>query len=157
MKKRNKSKLDIFKVLGEISKGNLSFIDLLSDEESKDFSPYVVLMWLYGAEDMRDQRVVLTNQLVNRILFRTKNDKLIYKLMAIAQGFGHTRYKFIKTGEQFELPFSRKVVMDYYDVNQSVAELYLNVLERTDIIRMMEELGYDQKDYKTLDKEWIKK
>ena len=153
-----KSKLDIFKLLRSISRGDKDFIDSLTEEELKDFSPYVVNMWLSNPADLINERTLYTNAMVNPHIFGlAKHKKLLYKLMCISQGFGDTRYTFPKKMAGSTMKSSVDLIMEWYKVRKEVAELYLKSLVKTDIIEMAEQLGYDKDVTKKVENEWLKR
>lgn len=147
-------KLDIFTVLGNITKGNVDYIDSLSDEEVKAFQAYVVQLWLKGANNYHAERMVLMNEVSNPYVFSLgRHPKLIYKLFCVAHGFNDgARFTFNrKRGKTANRSLS--VVMNAYDYTQQKAQEALSILTNDDLLALAKDLGYDQKEMRELEKE----
>jgi hypothetical protein len=148
-------KLDIFKVLSKIDNGDVNFIDTLSEEELKSFTPFVVQNWLYGSTDDTEIRTVLLNELTNRFVFSLqKHPKLLYKLFCTASGFGETRHYYPKAATTKRPLGTLKLLMAHYGSNERDAIDMLKFYNKEDIKELAEYNGYQEIDVKKLLKEW---
>jgi len=148
-------KLDIFSLLNKISSGDTTAFRLLSEEEQKEFSPYVMQMWLKGANNNLDARLVLMNEVSNQYVFNLQQHKnLLYKTFCVAHGYGmKTHYKFQKKGRSSLSKVSEKVLMDYYGYRQQEAQDALQNLSCDDIVYIAEKLGYEKDEIIKIKKE----
>lgn len=149
--------VDIFSILNDISQGDTSFIDSFSEEELKSISPYVIQLWIKGADSNLDARMVLTNELVNKYIFSlADHKKLLLKLLCAANGFGGHPYYQFKKKKTSSVSNLLKLLMEYYNINQTHATDALQLLSVNDITEIAESLGYDNKDIKKLKEEYTK-
>ena len=152
-----KTKLDIFKILAAIDDNDKDFINYLSEEELKIFSPYITAIWLYGASDYKDERIFFTNHFVNPYIHKLdKHPKLLFFLMCVANGFGHTFHNYPKIKDKISHPISLKILQEYYSCKIDVAKKYLTIHEPIDIIDLAEQLGYQKDLIKKLENEYLK-
>ena len=89
--------MNIQHVLSRVTAGDYDFFLNMTEEEVKELSPYVLTLWLRGANENRDAHVLLTDAVVNSKLFSlSRHPKLLYLLCCYANsGMGRTRYSFI--------------------------------------------------------------
>ena len=145
-------KVDIFKLLGDMSKGKMSSIDSLSDEELKSVSPYVLQMWVRGASSNLEARIQLTNEFVNPYIFTLQDHpKLLFKLLCYANGLNEeVRFQFKKKSSKKSTEFKVKTLMKYYNYNYSHASDILPLLNERDLLEIGEDLGYEKDELKKL-------
>lgn len=137
-------KLDIFKLLAAIDKGDYHYYDKLSDEEKKDFSPLVVMRWMSGTDDPR--QTIFLNELANPIVYSlNKHPGLMYKLLVCSSSKVQHRYKWVGNKKGSTKPKSLEVIKKYYGYSTRAAEDVRSLLSAAAIIEMAEELAY-QKD-----------
>lgn len=150
-------KLDIFKVLNKISHNDYDFVDHLSEDELKSISPYVLQMWIKGADNNLDARMVLTNEVVNPYVFSLgDHKKLLYKLLCVSNGFGiDTRYYFKKKSKP-QLNKTSALISKYYEctIKEALDCVNVNLLDKNDIKFITQELGLDSKETKEIEKEY---
>lgn len=97
--------LDMFKrVLPAADIRNKQFLDSLSDEELKGFSPWLVMRYLSSAESSNQEIIehylIMTNELVNTNFSDLKNDlELIWKLMSIVGVGKSIKHPYIAPGK----------------------------------------------------------
>lgn len=141
--------IKIFDVLKEINRGNTGYIDKLSSEELKSIKPYVLMLWIKGAQDNPDAHTILTNLMVNSYIFSLGNHpKLLFKLLCVANG-GYDNTKFYwKHKKKSSSNFRETVIEDYYDYNSKEAKDAVLCLSDETIQEIAQELGYDDKDIK---------
>ena len=146
-------KVDIFDVLNRISCGEKDIWEKFSDEERKAISPLIVMRWLSGTGNAR--QIVYINTLVNHLIFAcSKHPDLLFKLMASCTDKRPARYQWIgqkKAGPSKKL--SIKVLQQYYNYSQREAQSVINLLNKDDIIKMSESLGWEKDEIAKLRKE----
>lgn len=141
-----KKKFDIFTVLDRINNCDLDYIDKFSDEELKEFQPFVVMLWTRGAIDNRLYHTYLTNELCNKHMFSLgKHPRLLYKLLCAANGFGDgTRYKFLKADKKKSNKKEINLLCEYYGYTPKQAEEALSLLDDGDILEIAKEMGQEK-------------
>ncbi len=140
-------KADLFKFFDEMNKGNFSYVDSLSDDEVKSLSPFVLLMWMHGAQQNKVLHTLLTDWYCNvRVFSLSKHPRLLLKLFVAANGdIDSTRYKFKKsTGN--EATKNAKAVAGYYQCSLSEAKDYLRILTKEDVKEIVEIYEMREKD-----------
>ncbi|MBT8449361.1 MAG: hypothetical protein KJO69_06705 [Gammaproteobacteria bacterium] len=144
-------KVDIFKVLEHISNGDMSFFDDLTESQLKSVSPIVLQMWVMGANNNLDGRVVMTDEFVNQYAFTLgKHNKLLLKLMCVANNFGtYTRYKFTKPKASRD-SFLISLTKQYYNLSDEHASQDYRILTKEDFESMGSELGLEADEAKKL-------
>jgi hypothetical protein len=152
-----KPKTDIFVILNKISSGDTNYIDTLSEEELKSISPYVIQMWIKGADSNLDARMVLTNELVNKYVFSlADHKKLLYKLLCVANGYGDNPYYKFKKKKESSCNNLINLIAEYYKQPLQHAKDSLKLLSIDSIVEIAELLGRDKKDIKKLKEEYTK-
>ncbi len=73
-------KIDLKSMLGAVDRRNKDFYDQLSEEQEKEFSPFMVLRWtssIKGSKELQTHYLTYANELLNKKLFsfytNTKN------------------------------------------------------------------------------------
>lgn len=149
-----KYKLNIFDVLGKLSKKNSAFYDNLSDEEQKALQPLVVMRWLSGTSSMR--QVFFLNELVNHLIFElTDHKKLLVQMLSVCTDGNFTKYQWKKTLSKkgSSMPVSTGVIKEYFTYTTVQAKESMPMLTDDDIIDYADQLGRQPDDIKTIKKE----
>lgn len=128
-----KKRSDLFGFLDRMNDEDYDYVDSLSDEEVKDLSAYVIMMWVLGASNQQESRIILTNDYVNQYFFSlSKHPRLLLKLLVSANGLGHCRYSFVKTtgsGSSADVDMIAK----HYNVTPKDAKDYLKIIPESDL------------------------
>lgn len=106
---------DLFGFFDKINKGDYAAVDKLSDDDVKELSPFVMLMWMHGAQSNTAEHVILTNTYCNDFVFQLgKHPRLLLKTFVYANsGLGNTRYKFVKSVSKEETTVLRLIARHY--------------------------------------------
>lgn len=160
--KKKKYKLDIFKLLGKISKDDKKYFDELSTEEQKAFVPRVVCQWLSGTSDKAQ---ILGLDYVNWYVDSLyKHPKLIYLLFCIAVNEladektnnrkRNSRYKWIKLlsrekGKQEIV----KLIQKEYGYSERDAIEVKDIFSDEDILELAKYHGYQKNEIAKIKKE----
>ena len=144
-------KLDIFKLLRELSSGDLTIWNSLTEEEQKGFAPLVVMRWMSGTQDMA--QVAALNEFANRAVFPlAKHPGLLMKVLAACSSRRTSRYQWIGLKKSSKDKLTQKVIRDFF-VCSSVEARKLLVPPQDEIIQMAEELGWQKDEMAELKKE----
>lgn len=154
MKQKKQHKLNIFEVLGRISKKDTNYFGTLTEEEQKALMPLVVMRWLSGTKDAR--QIYFLNELVNPFVFPLANHKeLLVDLMSTCCSGSSQRYKWTKalSKKSSKTPMTVGVIKDYFGYSTTDAVDSLVLLSDSDILSYAEHLGRQPDDIKKIKKE----
>ncbi len=149
-----KYKLDLFKLLDNISRKNIGYYDTLSDEEIKEISPLVVMRWLTGSNNA--YQIYMLNELVNRFVFDLgKHKKILIYLMMICSAGTASRHKYIKKkGKNVtSTPKVVEIIKEYFDYSTKDSIEVLPLISNDDIISFAGELGRQKNEITIIRKE----
>lgn len=130
----NNNQNEIFQILNHINKGDYEFFQNLSQEEIRKLSPYMLMMWVNGAQKNEPIHVFMNEAIVNDKLFSlSKHPRLLlYLIVAANSEIDDTRYKFRKMTPQKQDKASSAIIqhfqctpeqVQYYKSNLSDEEL----------------------------------
>lgn len=147
-------KLDIFGLLNNINKKDVSYYSKLSEEEQKAFVPIVTMRWLSGTKN--EKQIIFLNELVNPYVFSLhKHKQLLYNLMIVSASGIHQRYSWIKCKPKKTktLPECERIVSEYFRYNIKQASDAIPLLSDDTILEIAEELGLQKEEVTKLKKE----
>lgn len=140
-------KLSIFDVLNQINNKNFNYLDTLSDDMRKQFSPYVVHQWL-TCTDNPEQYMLLAHYVNENILALSNHPELLYKLLCTTSCGSRTRYNWMYKKKESSLPIT--IISEYLKCSKRVAKMHLPSFNHDDIVKMAKKLGYQDADIKKL-------
>lgn len=146
-----KQKLNIFDILQQIDRGDLHIWENLTEEQRKEFSPFMTMRWMSCTDDVR--QIFFLNELINPIVFNMhKHPQLMLKLLTACSSKIQQRYKWIKAPVAVGGVKSRplQVVKEYYGYPSRQAKDVMTLFSKDDILTMATELGYQKEDMKLL-------
>lgn len=146
-------KLDLFNLLNRVNQKDHLFVEKLSEEELKEFQPFVVMRWLTGTND--PAQIYLLNELVNPYAFSLlKHKNLLYKLACVASSGQSRRYKWTKANQtKNSSPLITEIVKQRYGYNSTQARDVLHLLSENDILQYAEDAGLQKEEITKLKKE----
>jgi malate/lactate dehydrogenase len=135
---------DIFAFFNAVNQGDFEFVDSLSEEEAKKISPFVLLMWMHGAQSNPDIHIIVTNSFVNPFVFSlSKHHRFLLKLFIAANcNIDNARYKFVKSCVVAEKSIVASRVASYYNCGLEHAKDIIPLLSDADL-KELEELYVD--------------
>lgn len=155
MPESKKRALDLFALLDNISRKNVAAYDRLTDEELREFQPFVIMRWLTGTKSAR--QVFYLNTLLNPFVWTLpKHKKLLYYLLTSSTDGKPQRYTWTKVQSKkiSSRPSSVEVIKSHFGYSTSHAIDALKVLSVDDVIEYANELGYQKEDIAKIKKEW---
>ena len=168
--KKRAYKIDLFPLLRNISTKNIAYYDTLTEENLKEFSPYVIMRWLTGCSGADNARQILfLNEFVNPYAFeltlaerrgvRAQHKKLLYNLLTVCTSGRDCRYKFVKTNpkRQSEFPISVGIIQKMFDYSYRDANATVVLFTDENIINMGTQLGLQKTEITNLKKELRKR
>ena len=150
-------RVDIFKLLGTLSKKSTKFYDDLSVEDKKTVAPLIVMRWLTGTDSQR--QVYFLNELVNPFIFSLyKHPDLLMKLMTVCTSRPQ-RYNWVKpiSKKTTSTPMAVRVLHKQYGYNTLDAIDALPLLSDSVIIAYAEDQGFQTDEIKKLKAELKKR
>jgi len=160
--KKKAYKIELWPLLRNISTKNVGYYDSLTEENLKEFTPFVIMRWLTGGNDGRPlsaHQIYFLNELVNPYAFEfTRRDqmhkKLLYNLMTISTTGKNYKYTFnkVKKGTN-SMPRSTEIVQEVFTYNTRDATDAVVLLSDEAILGMAEQLGKQDGEIKELKKE----
>ena len=154
---KKERKLDIFKLLASIDQKNKNHYHTLTEEELKEFSPYVIMRWLTGTSNIRN--VYFINEIVNPYIFdgtMRKHPELLYDLMLICTTGSRQRYKWSMPKKEIAYPLITNLICEYFNFSKDHAKVVMPNLTEEDLLSYADQLAYQKEEIRDLKKE-IKK
>lgn len=140
-------KLDIFKVLDATNAKDADFYATLSEEERKEFQPFLVTRWMSGTSS--PTQVYLINEFVNPYAFSLQRHKqLLWQLLTVCNTGKKQRYVWNKLPGKGETGRTNavKCVMQYFGYSTAHAVDALAILRRSQVLEMAEQLGWQPEE-----------
>jgi len=145
-------KLDIFKVLGELSGGDHMVYRRLSDDEKKGFSALVIMRWMTGTSDER--QIMALNMFANKMIFPlAKHPELLAMLLASCSSKVARRYQWLGIKSSKKKNLARQAVQEYLDYSSLEMRKLTELPAPEEIIEMAEACGWQKEEMTKLKKE----
>jgi len=146
--------LDIKRELANVDLRNYNFYDNLSDQEKKEFSPYVLMRYVSnvdGNRELQEWFLERTNELVNKDHWvLSKNHKpLLWKLFA-GCGIGSKLYHpYLKAGTKEKAEKIEKLLAELYPAMKLCdIKLQAKLMNKADKKELFDKMGFDKKQRK---------
>lgn len=148
------AKLDIKRELAAVDLKNYDFYSELTDEEKKDFSPYILMRYISSVEKDRDIEewfLDRTNDRVNKNHWDlSKNHKeLLWKLCATTGAGVKCYHPYIAAGKKTKVDKFEKLLADLYPAHKiSDIKLMASMMTDKDREEIFDKMGFDKKQRK---------
>ena len=146
--------LDIKRELENVDLRNYDFYDNLTDQEKKEFSPYVLMRYVanvQGDRDLQEWFLERTNELVNKDHWTlSKNHKaLLWKLFA-GTGVGvKTYHPYLKAGSKEKAVKIEKLIAELNPaMKMSEVKMLAKMMTKADKEELFDKMGFDKKQRK---------
>lgn len=146
--------LDIKRELAAVDQRNYEFFDNLSDQEKKEFSPYVLMRYtsnVDGDRDLQEWFLERTNELVNKDHWTlSKNHKaLLWKLFA-GVGIGNKLYHpYLKASSKEKAVKIEKLLAELYPAMKlTEIKMMAKMMSKEDKQELFDKMGFDKKQRK---------
>ena len=164
MNPETKYKLNMFDALRAMDKKDRDFYDRLNEQEKKGFAPFVMVRWAssvnHSMAEMDEWWLKATNQRFNiNLLFlnsqMTKHPKLQW-LMATtcSPGMGAMKHQWIgykkKTGKAVNNRIKNFLIGQYPTLSDEEILLLMTTITNKEIKQYATELGYNDKDIRSI-------
>lgn len=146
-------KLDIFKVLGDLSTGDHLTYRKLSDEEKKGFAPLVIMRWMTGTSD--PSQIITMANFANKAIFPLgKHPELLAMLLAsCSTQKRQRRYNWLGVKSSKKKTLARQAVQEYLDYSSQEMRKLTLLPPDEEIIEMAEACGWQKDEISKLKKE----
>ena len=156
-KKQTKTKkprlLEIKDVLNAIDNRNYNFYDSLSDDQKKEFNPYILMRFVSnvsGNNDLQEYYLEMTSELINKNhwLFSKEDKSLLWKLFA-SLGIGQTLFHPYLPSLKLELNKIEKLIGELYPAMKIEDIKFLaSLMTEEDKNELFEKMGFDKQQRK---------
>lgn len=145
-------KLEIFKVLENISRKN-RFYDGLTDEEQKSVQPFVIMRWLTGCSSA--QQIYFLNEFVNPYVYSlSKHKELLCDLLSVCTLGRNLRYKWVPPVANTKMfPNISELIASAMNCKVSEATDLIFAFTDEEILEIADELGRQAEDIAKIKKE----
>jgi len=146
--------LDIKRELAAVDLRNYEFYNKLTDQEKKEFSPYILMRYVANVEGDRDLQewfLERTNELVNKDHWTlSKNHKaLLWKLFAGCGVGMKTYHPYLKAGTKEKAEKIEKLLAELYPAMKlSDIKLQAKMMSKDDKNELFDKMGFDKKQRK---------
>jgi hypothetical protein len=146
--------LDIKRELAAVDQKVYDFYDKLTDQEKKEFSPYILLRYVsnvQGDRDIQEWFVEMTNELVNKHHWvLSKNHKaLLWKLFAGTGAGVKTYHPYLKAGSKEKAVKIEKLLADLYpSMKMNEIKMMAKMMDKSDKEELFDKMGFDKKQRK---------
>ena len=150
-------KNNIFDILNHIDYHDYNYFDSLSEEQQKDFTPFLILRWLSCSSDQSGMHMyhLLTTSQMNKNLWKISNEKKLCYMLFASTGLNRKCYhKWIKlTNKQSNnnsLSKLEKEIQTLFDVNDIEAKIIVKEMGLAKCMDFLKQNGYSDKEIKLL-------
>jgi hypothetical protein len=146
--------LDIKRELNNVDQRNYNFYDKLSDQEKKEFSPYVLMRYIsnvQGDADTADWFLERTNEFVNKNHWAlSKNHKpLLWKLFASCGTGVNCYHPYLKASSKEKAIKIEKLLLELYPAMKlEDIKLMAKMMDKKDKDELFDKMGFDKKQRK---------
>lgn len=153
-------KLTLSKVLNALDNRQINFYDTLSDEEKKDFQPYVLMRFMSHSEtgsDLAKLSLMATNEFVNKYQWDLPKEKELYAKLLSASGLGFKQnHKWIAgkntntSTDPVKALVKEKLKFLNWNANNVELNLYISRLSKDDVKELCDEIGKQAEETKKI-------
>lgn len=139
----SKYKINIYEALKKMNQQDICWFEHLTVEEQASLHPYVLLLWVKGAQKNYYVHMLLTNEYVNPFVFSLDQNhrQLLYKLICYANGLDdYSKYYFQKKDQQKK---DQKIISYFYNVNKYKANDILTLISQEELEELRELYGQE--------------
>ena len=145
------NKLDITNEMLQFDKKNRNFMDELTEEEQKKFSPFLMIRWgsdVQGSADLQGYYLMATNERLNKHFFAVNRHPQLQWLMAtsVSPGLGTHRHQWIAPKKkEAGLSAKRKALVAMYpDYKDDEIELLAAITTKKELDAYIKQHGREK-------------
>lgn len=157
-------KLELKRVLSALDSRNLSFYETLSDDEKKEFQPFVLMRFMSSSSNSPIESkysLISINEIVNKYFWDLSKEKELHAKLLSASGLGssqhHTWISGTKATKDVVAEFIKEVINDQgWFPNNTEINIYISKLSYDDIEGLCNEYAKSKEDTKKIITEYRK-
>lgn len=151
-------KLALGKVLDALDNRNISFYDTLSDDEKKEFQPFVLMRFMSSSSNSPIESkysLISTNEIVNKHFWDLSKEKELHARLLSACGLGSKqRHDWItgtKSTKDIVSEFIKMVLKNQgWNANNTEIRLYISNINGDELEDLCNEYGKSKEDTKKI-------
>lgn len=148
----SENKLNLFDVIKRVQKNDIAYIRNLNEEDIKSVPPVLLLKWL-GNSNISSQ-IKCLNFVANKVIFKLyKHPKLLYNILVSSVNKNSERIKWNKRPSKKSCTNLEILISEYYNCTISQARDRLLILNKNEILDILEMCGKDKEFIKKVKKE----
>lgn len=146
--------LDIKRELAAVDLRNYDFYKNLTDQEKKEFSPYVLMRYVsnvQGDEELQEWFIERTNELVNKDHWTLSKDhkELLWMLFAGCGAGAKAYHPYLKAATKEKPVKIEKLLAELYPaMKMSDIKLMAKMMTKEDREELFDKMGFDKKQRK---------
>ena len=146
--------LDIKRELSAVDSRNYDFYDNLTDEEKKEFSPYILMRYVsnvQGGTDLQEWFLERTNDYVNKNHWAlSKNHKaLLWKLFACCGALEKAYHPYLAACKKEKANKIEKLLAELYPaMKMNEIKMLASMMDKKDKDELFDKMGFDKKQRK---------
>lgn len=146
--------LDIKRELAAVDLRDKNFYDNLTEQEKKEFSPYILMRYVanvQGDADLQEWFLLSTNELVNKNHWTlSKNHKaLLWKLFSSCGAGVKTYHPYMAAGKKEKAVKMEKLLAELNPaMKMSDIKLLASLMDKHDKEELFDKMGFDKKQRK---------
>lgn len=147
-------KISLDRLFGAMDLKRRDFLTSLDSEERKEFSAYLSMRYascVEGSEDLQEYYLLATNKTVNQHYSAvSRHPELQWLLLsAVSPGMGRQRHYWLKGPDNRGSGRSKRFLEQLYrHLSDDEIDLMLKINDRSDLIEMARQLGWDDRRIK---------
>lgn len=154
-------KLDLFELIRRAENRDFSYYDSLSEEEQKEFQPWVAMRFMSSAPNENFQHasaLLMTDVVLNADFTLISKDKaFFYRLMCVAGGGEPKRHSMIrppssKMKPQIVNELFAELIEEPMTASEIDTFMKINNISTKDLLEVAEDMGWDRDKIKLLKK-----
>lgn len=148
----SKPKIDLFKMMAAIDRGDSKFLESLSEEERKTFGGWTEMIWASAVKntDMAPFYIEMLNEYVNKNMSAlNKHPELLFKLMTVV-GMGDTfKHEWVGVPQAHKKSKIQQFLSELYPgASRSDLELMEQINDKNDLKDLARQHNYPENDIK---------
>ncbi len=143
--------LDLFNsVLPNLDAGNFEFYNSLTDQQKKEFSPFVIMKFMSAVRNKKDipYHLIAVNRAVNRDFWELSDYPDLQYLLLAACGSGSKKRHYFPGKQLSDTPIFKFLKDCYPFMKADEVQMFLDINGPDDIIQLAKDFGMQDSELK---------
>lgn len=150
-KREYNSNLAIWNEMSAFDRKDYNYYDKLTDDEKKQFSPYILMKWganVEGNNNISKYYIAATNEYINNNFWDIQKHKKLQwlNLCVISPGIGKQRHYWITSSKKETNKLKNKLLELFPERKKDEIDLILKVNSDETILEWLKQTGMDKKE-----------